>query len=34
MTGGDDKTVRTWNIRNKREEKRIYFKNSVRGLDY
>ena len=33
MTGGDDCTVRLWDIKNRREINRLYFDHGVRGID-
>ena len=34
ITAGDDKTVRLWDIKNRRELNRIYFDQKVRGIDW
>jgi len=34
VTGGDDKTVRYWDIKTKEELKRINFENKIRALDW
>lgn len=33
VTGGDDGTVRLWDIQQKREVNRIYFDHKIRGID-
>ena len=34
VTGGDDKTVRLWDIGGKKEMNRIYFDHKIRGIDW
>lgn len=34
MTGGDDKSIRLWDIEKRREIQRVYLKKKVRGLDW